>query len=169
MIPIITILGRKETIEKLKAPHVYTDVISINDSGLNPPKGIEVITHKLILTFDDTTTPEPGYILPEEEHINKIINFSKELHGLQVLLHCFKGNSRSTAAALILLTIHTQEPYIAALITRQVKPTAHPNKRMLELADNILNLKGKLIEVGVMIREQQIEYSKSDWFIPERK
>jgi len=168
-VPILHILSRTDAIEKLSQRHVFTDVISINDVGIDPPPGVTSIPHHLCLHFDDVYTDEDaemGFTLPQSNQIEQIIDFAHHLMGLQVMIHCFKGNSRSTAAALIVLSLHLQDERMAALLVRQIRPTAHPNRRMISLADTLLGRNGKLLGAAQILWNQQVEFARSEWIIP---
>jgi predicted protein tyrosine phosphatase len=60
--------------------------------------------------------------------------------------HCAAGISRSMASALIALVLKAggREPEAAQSI-RVAAPHAHPNRRIVALADEILGLEGRLI------------------------
>jgi predicted protein tyrosine phosphatase len=65
-----------------------------------------------------------------------------------MVIHCWAGISRSTAAALISLCSlnpETSEELIA-LRLRAASPTAYPNRLMIRLADAALGRKGRLID-----------------------
>ncbi len=64
----------------------------------------------------------------------------------RVLFHCIAGISRSTAAALIALTLDADgREQEAARQLRLAAPHAHPNRRIIALADEILRRDGRLI------------------------
>ena len=62
-----------------------------------------------------------------------------------MLVHCYAGVSRSTAAALIALAIRAprrEEEAVRAL--SDAAPHAYPNRRIIALADGLLGLDGRL-------------------------
>jgi predicted protein tyrosine phosphatase len=63
-----------------------------------------------------------------------------------MVIHCFAGVSRSTAAAFITvcaLAPHREERGIAESL-RAASPTATPNARLVALADSLLGRRGRM-------------------------
>lgn len=101
----------------------------------------------LRLNFNDITEPRDGFVAPEAEHIHAILKFAASWNGEKpLLIHCFAGISRSTAAAYILMC--ALKPALSehemALVLRQLAPSATPNIRLVALADEILGRKGAM-------------------------
>ena len=125
-----------------------THVISLlppQDMPSTPP-GILAHRH-LKLAIDDIMEPAPGQILPSAEHILELIEFASSW-GRQtpLLVHCHAGVSRSMAAALILLCLDADgREAEAGQLLRSRAPHAHPNRRMIALADQLLRREGRLI------------------------
>jgi len=111
------------------------------------PRGITAERH-LRLEIDDIAKPFPGYVLPGGYHVGALVNFLRGWSGEQpILFHCLAGISRSTAAALIALTLDAEgRETEAALTLRAAAPHARPNARMIALADDVLCRRGRLIE-----------------------
>lgn len=101
------------------------------------------------LHMNDISRPAPGYIAPNERHVMQVIDFARAWggHG-PVVVHCWAGISRSTAAALIsLCTLNPETPeQVMATALREASPTAHPNRLMIRLADAALDRKGRLVD-----------------------
>ncbi|WP_341760408.1 protein tyrosine phosphatase [Candidatus Endowatersipora endosymbiont of Watersipora subatra] len=103
----------------------------------------------LSLEFNDISEEHEDLIAPTSEDIEKIINFSYRWNGDGTLLiQCWMGISRSTAAALIvILSLYSSsEADKMAILLRTLSPTATPNFLMIRLADNSLNLDGRLVQ-----------------------
>lgn len=102
----------------------------------------------LKLNFHDIPTPEPGHIAPEDEHIDALLSFARAWErDAPLLVHCFAGVSRSTAAALIVLSLHNPgNEREAALHLRARAPHAMPNIRMIGIADRLMDCAGRLVE-----------------------
>jgi predicted protein tyrosine phosphatase len=63
-----------------------------------------------------------------------------------MVMHCYAGVSRSTAAAFIALCALTHDPEIAiARNLRRLSPSATPNRRLVALADDILSRQGRMV------------------------
>jgi predicted protein tyrosine phosphatase len=109
---------------------------------LTPERHLRVSVH-------DIPQPAPGMIAPSEEHVRDIVTFVDSWDAsAPMLVHCFAGISRSTAAAFIglcHLNPRGAEMRIARAI-RAAAPHAHPNPRLVALADTYLGRKGEMIE-----------------------
>jgi predicted protein tyrosine phosphatase len=95
----------------------------------------------------DIVEPFPGAILPDETHLTSIIDFSRSWDGTKpMLIHCFAGVSRSTAAALVVAAARETRP-VETLTEqlRSVAPHAHPNHHMISIADTLLELEGTFV------------------------
>jgi predicted protein tyrosine phosphatase len=101
------------------------------------------------LHVDDISQPLPGYVAPSEQHVARLLDFAHAWGGEgPMVIHCWAGISRSTAAAFITLCSlnpHAPEHLIAALL-RKASPTAYPNRLMVRLADAALGRDGRLVE-----------------------
>ena len=91
----------------------------------------------------------PDYTAPDVEHIERLIDFARVWGGHDAMVvHCWAGISRSTAAAFIsLCTINPDAPeelHRAAM--REASPTAYPNRLMVRLADEALARSGRMID-----------------------
>jgi predicted protein tyrosine phosphatase len=110
------------------------------------PAAIDADRH-LNLAISDITTPLPGHVLPENVHVRRLIEFVGAWDRARpMVIHCFAGVSRSTAAAFITvcaLAPHREETAIAASL-RAASPTATPNARLVALADSLLGRKGRM-------------------------
>ena len=70
-----------------------------------------------------------------------------------MIVHCWAGISRSTAAALILACAldPARDEQAAADALRAASPTATPNALMIALADDLLGRQGRLIRAAASI------------------
>lgn len=103
----------------------------------------------LFVAVSDITAEAEGQILPCETHVSSLLDFVRNWDREDpLLIHCFAGVSRSTAAAFIsacALTPDRCEAEIARAI-RQASPTATPNPRLVAVADKMLGRGGRMIE-----------------------
>lgn len=91
------------------------------------------------------------YTPPQEHDIAALIKFGHGLASLDdwgLLAHCEAGISRSTAAAITILTAAGYSPQIAFGAVRKVCPEMLPNRRMLRLADGALDTGGTLYHMA---------------------
>ena len=101
------------------------------------------------LHVDDISQPIAGYVAPNEQHVTKLIDFALAWGGRgPMVIHCWAGISRSTAAALIsLCALNPKAPEQAiARRLREASPTAYPNRLMVRLADAALGRKGRIVD-----------------------
>ena len=113
---------------------------------IDTPPEIAAECH-LRLAMNDIAEPQPGLVPPGEEHVAELIDFAIAWdRRAPMLIHCWAGVSRSTAAAFISLCAlnpDADERAIAAAI-RDASPTATPNRRLVDLADGLLARKGRM-------------------------
>ena len=122
-------------------------LVSIGDSQDELPAGYDNVPHKVRLLVADVVT-EFG---ATEEDILQIVRLAEGLRSETgtILIHCEAGISRSSAAALIMYAYwfgpgREQEALERVLLQR---PVAIPNRRMIELADRLLDRGGRLVGV----------------------
>lgn len=102
----------------------------------------------LFVAISDITMETEGHVLPGESHVASLLDFVKlwdREHPL--LIHCFAGVSRSTAAAFIsacALNPYRDEDEIAQAL-RHASPTATPNRRLVSVADSMLKRDGRMV------------------------
>ncbi|MEC9369178.1 MAG: protein-tyrosine phosphatase family protein, partial [Pseudomonadota bacterium] len=89
------------TIETSGIGHLVTLINS--ETMIDTPEGIADGRH-LRLAMNDVTEPLPGMVPPSEQHVSDLIDFALEWdRKAPMLIHCWAGISRSTAAAFITL------------------------------------------------------------------
>jgi predicted protein tyrosine phosphatase len=107
---------------------------------------------RTVLRFHDAIQAVPGIVLPDEAHVETILEFGRSLrdsirrgHEPLVLIHCIAGVSRSTAAAAILLAQLNPEQAEDAIFAQvaTIRPKAWPNSRLIGIADNLLVRQGR--------------------------
>ena len=110
------------------------------------PAGMLVDRH-LRVVIHDISEPLFGHILADEQHVAGLIAFVRAWphEEAPLLIHCMAGISRSMAAALIaLVTKAGGREMEAAGQIRRAAPHAYPNRRMIALADGLLQCEGRL-------------------------
>ncbi len=105
---------------------------------------------RLKLSFHDVAEETPGFLPPREGHVLEIIAFARRWRaqgGAALLVHCWAGVSRSTAAAYIAQC--TLQPgadeFALARELRRLAPFATPNARLVALADALLGREGRMV------------------------
>ncbi len=139
------------TVQQIDASHVLTLINA--QTPVTRPASISEERH-LYIAMSDITEPLDGHIIPAEEHVRKLLTFVKAWDKAQpMVIHCYAGVSRSTAAAMITacaLNPERNEWGIADMI-RQRSPTATPNMRLVAVADQILGRKGRMVAAAEKI------------------
>jgi predicted protein tyrosine phosphatase len=137
---IITSKGGASKIinSSLKITHIIS--IGTKDPLQRPPRGFEKHpAQKLRLEFWDISTEKRKKMNgPSQKDVDKILSFCEEIINSKepsVLIHCFAGVSRSTAAGLILLNKYFNNIKKAREELFKLVPHASPNTRMLKLAN----------------------------------
>ena len=112
------------------------------------PPSIEADKH-LRITLHDIAAPKDGHITPEADHVQQVIDFVQAWNaGGPLLIHCWAGISRSTAAAFITLCMmedQTPEEELAARL-RAAAPFCLPNTLLVAHADRLLGRNGRMSE-----------------------
>jgi predicted protein tyrosine phosphatase len=89
----------------------------------------------------------PGQLAPGGAQVGRLLDFLRVSEQGPLLLHCVAGISRSMAAALVALAMrHEGREEEVARHLRALAPHAHPNRRIVRLADEQLGLGGRLVE-----------------------
>jgi predicted protein tyrosine phosphatase len=117
------------------------------DSMIGTPSGIEAVRH-LRLSVNDIAEPIDTLTPPGEAHVGELIQFVRGWdQASPMLVHCWAGISRSTAAAFIALCVLNEDCSEEALaqVIRQRGAHAYPNRLIVRLADGLLRRKGRMI------------------------
>lgn len=115
-------------------------------TAIERPVGIEPERH-LYLAISDIVEPAPGQTLPEAAHLDELLGFVRGWDRVQpMVIHCFAGVSRSTAAAYIAACAldSRRDEFAIARALRAASPTATPNARLVALADRALGRSGRM-------------------------
>ena len=108
MIIVCSLARLQETVGKSRARHVVTlvrdeELIRREREALRS-NGVKAEDH-LWLEMDDIAEEMDGMIAPNEKHVEQLITFLKRWDQAQpMVVHCYAGISRSTAAAFTILT-----------------------------------------------------------------
>jgi predicted protein tyrosine phosphatase len=133
------------TVADAKVSHLVT--LINGETAIPTPPGIGPERH-LRLSMNDICEPQPGLVLPCQTHVSELIRFARNWdRQAPLLIHCWAGISRSTAAAFISLCALNPEgaERDLAWALRRASPTAYPNRLLVALADEVLNRNGRMI------------------------
>ncbi len=117
--------------------------------------------HHLRLSMHDIADPG-GEQAPAAEHVGRLIEFGRGWDGqAPMLVHCWAGVSRSTAAAYTVLCdrLGPGAEHDIAQLLRARAPHAQPNRLIVRLADEALGRGGAMVRAidaigsGVLVAE----------------
>jgi predicted protein tyrosine phosphatase len=145
MIHVCSLARLEETVERVGARHVVTLVNA--GTPMRLPSAVGHDNH-LFLAMNDIVDPLPGMTLPGEQHVVQLLDWIEGWdRTTPLVVHCYAGVSRSTAAAYTLalaLNPSRDEAELAQLL-RTRSPSATPNRRIIEIADHLLGRSGRMI------------------------
>ena len=135
-----------ETLAATGAASLVT-LLSPGGVTLDRPAAIAPGRH-LVIGVSDITAAREGHTHPAQDHVDRLLTFVREWdQRAPLLIHCYAGVSRSTAAAYMALCLlspgRSEEEHASAL--RAASPTATPNPLMVALADAALERSGRMI------------------------
>jgi predicted protein tyrosine phosphatase len=124
-------------------------LITLINKGTPVDRPIEITAARhLNVPVSDIVVELEGHILPAETHVAAIVDFVRDWDRAEpLLIHCYAGVSRSTAAAFIAACVLAPErPEIEiAQAIRAASPTASPNTLLVEVADRMLARNGRMV------------------------
>jgi predicted protein tyrosine phosphatase len=124
-------------------------IITLLNAGtaVRRPAEVEPERH-ILIAISDITEPMDGHILPGAPDVASLLAFVRQWDRRDpMVIHCFAGVSRSTAAAFITacaLSPNRDERDVAGAL-RAASPTATPNVRLIALADQMLSRNGRMV------------------------
>ena len=138
------------------------------DTMLQTPSGFEAERH-LKLAMNDISIQRDGLVLPQVDHVSALIEFVDNWdQNSPLLIHCWAGVSRSTAGvfmALCHLNPDVDEEEIAHAL-RAASPTASPNLRLVQLADQMLERRGRMVDAVTMIGQGEMSMEGAVFSLP---
>jgi len=134
-----------ETVAMARAAHLVT---LLNGGTLFERPAAVLPANHLFLSVNDIADEQPGMIAPGREHVETLLDFVRRWdRSAPLVINCFAGISRSTAAAFIsaaALAPGRDEAELAATL-RRLAPSATPNPRLVRHADEVLGRNGRMI------------------------
>ena len=149
-------------VERLLAEHRPSHLVTLASPGAEAAFDAE---YRLDLRFNDIAAPREGLVAPSLEHVEALLAFAQGWRGARPLLvHCWAGVSRSTAAAYVVACARTapgREGEWAARL-RDAAPTATPNPLIVAHADRLLDRGGAMVRAVHAIGRG----AETDWGAP---
>ena len=149
------IVGPLEHVPALCEAHRPSHLVS----WLSPPAESPEVAltfppeRRLLLASHDVAFELEGYQAPSDLDVARLLAFASEWDGARpMLVHCWAGVSRSTAAAYAIACARSRRPELElALALREASPGATPNPLIVALADARLGRGGRMIEAVAQI------------------
>jgi predicted protein tyrosine phosphatase len=145
-VPTLYVCPLSRLDETLRGSGARTVVTLLRPGGATTPL-LRDIRH-LHLDVSDIAEPLDGHVMPGTAHVDTLLRFAADWDGAApLLIHCYAGVSRSTAAAFVLacaLQPEADEATLACAL-RSASPTATPNPRIVALADAMLDRRDRMI------------------------
>lgn len=135
----------EDTIQRHRPSHLVT--LLSPEHMIETPAGIDPARH-LRLAVNDVAEAWGAEVPPEPRHVAELVAFGRAWTAEgPLLVHCWAGISRSTAAAFILLCDRlgpgTEQAVAQALRARA--PHAFPNPLLVAHADALLAREGRMV------------------------
>ena len=125
-----------------------------------------------VLRFHDIPEPHAGMIAPNRAMVAEILAFGAAWREPEpLLIHCWMGISRSTAAALVIACAADparDEAEIAQAL-RQASPSATPNPLVVALADEWLGREGRMVAAAASIGRGAEAFNGAPFLLPVRR
>ena len=123
-------------------------LVTLLSPGTEVERPAEIAPERhLYLAISDIVAPMPGQVLPERGHLEEFLDFVAAWdRAAPMVIHCYAGVSRSTAAAFIAACALNplRDEFAVARAIRAASPTATPNARLVALADDRLQRSGRM-------------------------
>lgn len=158
-----------ETVASAQASHL---VSLVNDGTLvDRPRSVEASNH-LFVAVSDVIAPTEGMTLPARTHVETLLDFTDRWdQSRPMVIHCFAGISRSTAAAFIAmcrLDDPARSEMEIAMGLRQESRSARPNRLLVAIADELLGRNGRMIDAIESIGEGAPVFEGAPFHLPVR-
>lgn len=155
-----------ETVETVKPVRLVT----LLTAGMPFERPVSVLQENhLFLSMNDIAQAQDGLVMPGREHVEALLDFvTKWDQSSPLVVHCFAGISRSTAAAYIAAAALSPDRDEAELATtlRQLSPSATPNPRLVAHGDAILGRNGRMIAAIAAIGRGCDAYEGNSFALP---
>lgn len=156
MIYVCSLARLHDTVIATGARHVVS--LLAREDNLRRPPTIAQDNH-LWLQLHDISAPLEGHVAPDSDHVAQLVAFVRRWRrDTALVVHCYAGVSRSTAAAFVSVCAldPDRDEHAIALALRRASPTATPNPRIVALADDLLGRKGRMIAAVAAIGSGEI-------------
>jgi predicted protein tyrosine phosphatase len=159
-------------VDEVVAARKPSHLITLLDPNhfIETPEGLAAERH-LRIGVHDIAEVVDGYLCPETSHVERLLEFGRDWDASRpILIHCWAGISRSTAAAFTLACERNPgvDERVIALKLREVSRTATPNRRIVGLADEMLGRRGRMLAAAEAIGIGDLAYEGRPFDLPVR-
>lgn len=134
-------------VDRLCRERQPSHVLTLLSPGSAVPKVDAADAARFVVLAHDITEPTEGLVAPQASQVIAMLEFARRWNPLRpMLVHCWAGVSRSTAAAFAIACDKrpdVDETAIAAAL-RLASPCATPNPLIVALADRLLGRGGRM-------------------------
>jgi predicted protein tyrosine phosphatase len=145
MIHVCSLARLHSTVKNTGARHIVT-LLGVEDR-IERPETVPAHNH-LFLRMHDINEPLDGHVAPDADHVADLLRFVRGWdQAAPLVLHCWAGISRSTAAAFVTVCAlkPARDERDIAWAIRRASPTATPNPRIVAFADLLLARDGRML------------------------
>ncbi|MFC6490552.1 tyrosine phosphatase family protein [Nitratireductor sp. GCM10026969] len=146
MIHVTPLSRLTDILETTRASHL----VSLLSTEAEPPRPAHLDPSCCLhLSMNDIVEEMPELVAPSRAHVENLLDFAYGWNrAAPLVVHCFAGISRSTAAAYTIAAAlqpaHNEMELAREL--RRLAPSATPNARIIALADDLLGRQGRMVE-----------------------
>jgi predicted protein tyrosine phosphatase len=156
MILVTPLSAVEDTIEAYRPSHLVT--LLSPEHMIDTPAGFDPARH-LRLAVNDVADSLMAEAPPAQAHVEQLLTFVRGWTAeAPILIHCWAGISRSTAAAYILMCDRLgagREDRVARAL-RAAAPHAFPNPLLIRHADALLGRQGRMVDAVKAIGRGEI-------------
>jgi predicted protein tyrosine phosphatase len=143
------LVGPLLSVPALCESHAPSHLVSWLSPPATPPGIAETFPpqRRLLLYSHDLAVPTEGLQAPTADDVARLLAFARSWDGARpMLVHCWAGVSRSTAAAFAIACALSPRPEIElARALRSASPGATPNPLIVAHADALLARDGRMV------------------------
>ena len=162
-------LGAVERLVREVRPSHLVSLINA-EMMIGTPESIAPAAH-LKLGMNDISRPRNGLSAPGQAQVERLIGFIGDWpRRAPLLIHCWAGISRSTAAAYIALCVLNPDKNENELarVLRRAAPSASPNPLLIAHADQVLDRDNRMVSAIAGIGRGQEAFEGTPFFLPAR-
>lgn len=145
--------GASEALQLLKKNWPTKTVSVIQESA----DWEEVNDTHIVVNMSDVATPHMSPMAPTPAHLQRILAHTADLtDDDRLLVNCWAGQSRSTAACIGILIQHGCDARTAFDLVLEERDIALPNALLIKHIDDHFKLGGELIEIVTAHRKSEL-------------